>query len=129
MGFCLGSVGGVCLRSVGGLLSGSSGGLLGVCWGFFGGPLEEVLVDESSSDVVTVESVEVVAEVLEEKFMVVEPFSANNNLRVKFTSILGIIATLLLTHYCIGHSDISPNPINYFDLFSEFVLFHKNYKN
>ena len=97
MGFCLGSVG-VCLRSVGGLLSGLSGGPLGVFWGFFGGPLEEVLVDESSSDVVTVESVEVVAEVLEEKFMVVEPFSANNNLRVKFTSILAIIATLLLTH-------------------------------
>jgi hypothetical protein len=49
---------------------------LGIIWG----PLEEV-VDESSSDVVTFESVEDVAEVDEEKFMVVcvvEMFSANN---------------------------------------------------
>ena len=61
---------------------------MGIIWG----PLEEV-DDESSSDVVTVESVEDVAEVDEEKFMVVcvvEMFSANNNSRVKFTSILPI---------------------------------------
>jgi hypothetical protein len=78
---------------MGGLLGGSLGGLLGVSLGIIWGPLEEV-VDESSSDVVTVESVEDVVEVGEEKFMVVcvvEMFSANHNLRVKFTSMLAII--------------------------------------
>ena len=72
-------------------------GLLGVSWGIIWGPLEEV-VDESSSDVVTVESVEDVAKVDEEKFMVVcvvEMFSGNNDSRVKFTSILAITISIV----------------------------------
>ena len=84
MGVCLGSVG-VCLVPIGDLLwgslgDGSLGGPSGVSLGIIWGLLVEV-VDESSSDVVTVESVEDVAEVDEEKFMVVcvvEMFSANN---------------------------------------------------
>ena len=56
---------------------------MGIIWG----SLEEVeVVDESSSVVVIVENVELVAEELEEKFLVVsvvEEFSANDNLRVK----------------------------------------------
>ena len=89
LGLCLGSVG-VCLVPIGDLLGGSLGAPLGVSLGIIWGLLEEV-VDESSSDVVTVESVEDVAEVDEEKFMVVcvvEMFSANNISMVKFTSIL-----------------------------------------
>ena len=84
-GVFLGSIG-VCLGSNGDLLGVSLGGPLGVSLGIIWGLLEEV-VDESSSDVVTVESVEDVAEVDEEKFMVVcvvELFSANDNLRGNF---------------------------------------------
>ena len=85
VGACLGSIG-VCLGAIGGLLGVSLGGPSEVCSGIIGGPLEEV-VDESFSVVVIVENVELVAEVLEEKFMVVcavELFSASDNLRGNF---------------------------------------------